>query len=80
MSEHKVNAKLLETPATEMCGDPNRRDHPGAIDTLYGLQGPEGFRAGIDADQVLVYDDITPNKADDAPDTSKLFKGQSPER
>jgi len=80
MSETKPNAKLIETPMDYMCGDPSKRSHPGQQSEVYGLKGPEGVSAGLGADPVLVYDDITPNRAADLPSDPKLFKGNSPER
>ena len=74
--EHKVDAKLLATPADEMCGNPMERAHPGATEELYGLQGPEGLSANGGIEFALVYEDIAPHKGDEPSDT-KQFKGQS---
>lgn len=76
MAYAKPNAKLVETPVDELCGDPGKRSHPGQESSVYGLPGPEGVSAGLGADPVLVYTDIEPGKGDQPSDT-KAFTGKS---
>lgn len=78
MSDYsKPNAKLIETPMEELCGNPATRSHPGQESSVYGLKGPEGVSAELGADPVLIYTDITPHKQADQPSDSKQFQGQS---
>lgn len=80
MAYSKPDGKLVETPVEELCGNPSTRSHPGQANEVYGLKGPEGVSAGLGADPVLLYTDITPHKAADSPSDTKLFQGQSPEK
>lgn len=78
MAYPKPDAKLLETPVEELCGDPNKRSHPGQASEVYGLKGPEGVSASLGADPVLLYDDIHPHVKADKPSDSRQFQGVSP--
>jgi hypothetical protein len=78
--EYTPDKSLIETPVQYMCGDPKERAYKSPEVEVYGLKGPEGVSAGLGADPVLVYADITPNRANDLPSDPKLFKGNSPER
>lgn len=77
MAYSKPDSKLVETPVTELCGDPGKRSHPGQASEVYGLKGPEGVSEGLGADPVLLYDDITPHAKQDQPSDTKQFQGQS---
>lgn len=76
-SHSKPDAKLVETPVEELCGDPGKRSHPGQAGEVYGLKGPDGVSEGLGADPVLIYEDITPHKGEDKPSDTKQFQGQS---
>jgi hypothetical protein len=80
MAEHKVDKSLIETPVDYTCGDPKVRSHPGQASSVYGLKAPEGVSEGLGADPVLLYEDITPHKAEDMPSDRKRFQGVSDEK